>query len=371
MSLSRQAMMKLPFASALVVILMIATDVCGTEPNETFGSATVLSPGVMTVADALTAAFPAFPDTLLGVRDFFGDVYATNDDGSPLGDGRASALGGVPTNSGSISFSVTGYTDLQFEGSHGEVGQYEVFVDAYDFFGDKVDAFSEVRTLAPGVVHNFDYSDFEWINGEYDVYIDNAIDPISDVDFFTFTGLTPGAQFAARTADPATSNVDTLLGWFDSGGGLLESDDDGAGGSLSLIGGIVPAGGMLTFAVSGVGDSSFTGSHAEDGTYELRLQIQSTAVPGDYNENNVVDAADYAVWRNTLNQSGPNLPADGDGDGTVDNDDYGVWRSHFGQTAASGATAGLPSSANAAVPEPATWLLASLYFGAAALCRRR
>ena len=74
---------------------------------------------------------------------------------------------------------------------------------------------------------------------------------------------------------------------------------------------------------------------------------------GDYNRNGTVDAADYAVWRDTLNQAGPNLAADGDNDGMVDNDDYGVWRSHFGQTAGSGAGA----SANATVPEPSTLML--------------
>ena len=45
---------------------------------------------------------------------------------------------------------------------------------------------------------------------------------------------------------------------------------------------------------------------------------------GDYNRNGTVDAADYAAWRDTLNQAGPNLAADGDNDGMVDNDDYGV-----------------------------------------------
>jgi hypothetical protein len=66
-----------------------------------------------------------------------------------------------------------------------------------------------------------------------------------------------------------------------------------------------------------------------------------------------VDTADYVVWRNWLNQSGPNLPADGDHDGTIDADDYNVWRGHFGESAGRGSG----YIANAAIPEPATSIL--------------
>jgi hypothetical protein len=62
--------------------------------------------------------------------------------------------------------------------------------------------------------------------------------------------------------------------------------------------------------------------------------------PGDYNQNGVVDAADYVVWRKTLtNNVVPYSGADGDGDGVVDDDDYGVWRAHFGQTLGAGSGA--------------------------------
>src|SRR5215204_1368719 len=148
--------MKYLLLSAIVVLTSIVTGVRATEPNENFGSATILSPGVLTVTDALTSN-AAFPDTLLGIRDGFGEVYFTDDDGSPLGDGTASGVGGVPTNSVSINFSITGFGDDNFYGSHSEQGQYKVYVDVYDFFEDPVDSFSEIRTLAPGIVHDFDF----------------------------------------------------------------------------------------------------------------------------------------------------------------------------------------------------------------------
>ncbi|MGD9634202.1 MAG: glycosyl hydrolase [Pirellulales bacterium] len=69
-------------------------------------------------------------------------------------------------------------------------------------------------------------------------------------------------------------------------------------------------------------------------------------LPGDYNDDGTVDAADYSVWRDSFGQSGGGLAADGDGDGVIDDGDYAVWRLFFGETAA-----GLGS---ARVPEPAS-----------------
>jgi hypothetical protein len=89
------------------------------------------------------------------------------------------------------------------------------------------------------------------------------------------------------------------------------------------------------------------------------------ALPGDYNANGTVDAADYVVWRRTLGQSGIGLAADGNGDGEITSLDYDFWRSHFGQIAGSGSSA----SATAAVPEPTIAL--QLFVGVLMMyCRR-
>jgi hypothetical protein len=92
----------------------------------------------------------------------------------------------------------------------------------------------------------------------------------------------------------------------------------------------------------------------------------SVPLIGDYNLNGTVDAADYVVWRNTLNQMvTPSSGADGNGNGTIDSGDYDLWRSHFGQTAGSGAALNVI----AAVPEPAT--LALLILAELGCCLRR
>lgn len=313
--------------ASVAVIVVCCSALPAEEPNQTFATATVLSPGVLTVADDL---FPAvFPDTLLGARNLFGNVFIYDDDTSPLGDGHASALFGISTNSGSISFSVTGFPDENFEGGHGEFGDYEVFVDVYDFFNDLVDSFSEIRTLQPGVVDEFDFSDSNWINGTYDAFIDNSLggEP-GDVDFFTFTGLTPGAAFTAETVDPNVFEIDTFLGWFDSSGNLLASDDDGAGGRLSLLQGIVPSEGMLTFAVTGFSDDDFVGNHSEGADYELKLTFGAL---GDFDQDGDVDGNDFLVW-----QRNPGVGNLAD------------WQAQFGTPLTAAATP---------VPEPTTGML--------------
>jgi hypothetical protein len=189
--------------------------------------------------------------------------------------------------------------------------------------------------LEPGDVHAFSDSDFEWIDGTYDVYTR----PIGDVDYFRFTGLTPGEQFTATTIDTGGINIDTLLGWFDSGGDLIDENEDidqGGGILQSMLSGIVPAGGTLTFAVTGFDDIEYAGNHITSGNYELLLEIGSGQPDGDYNEDGTVNAADYVVWRK------------GVADGT-----YQTWRQNFGSSGAGGGS-------NMPVPEPASLVLVLL-----------
>ena len=85
--------------------------------------------------------------------------------------------------------------------------------------------------------------------------------------------------------------------------------------------------------------------------------VAVNTVPGDYNLNGIVDAADYTIWRNTLGQTGSGLAADGTGpggvpDGVVDQLDYNFWKANFGNHAGAGA------GSKVAAPEPSTlWML--------------
>lgn len=107
--------------------------------------------------------------------------------------------------------------------------------------------------------------------------------------------------------------------------------------------------------------TSFIGDYIQGAFYldNIRAIGSPVTIPGDYNGNQVVDGADYVLWRKTLNQSGANLPADGTGpggvpDGVVNGLDYSFWRARFGNQ---GSGTG-DSVASYAVPEPKTWLIA-------------
>ena len=61
--------------------------------------------------------------------------------------------------------------------------------------------------------------------------------------------------------------------------------------------------------------------------------VLPTGVAGDYNSNNVVDAADYTVWRDALGKN-ITLPHEDPNStpGSVTIDDYNYWKAHFGAT---------------------------------------
>lgn len=72
----------------------------------------------------------------------------------------------------------------------------------------------------------------------------------------------------------------------------------------------------------------------------------TTLLAGDFNDNVVVDAADYVVWRNNLGTTNP-LPNDTIG-GTITAVQYNEWRANFGNSLGGGTLASLP------IPEPMT-----------------
>jgi hypothetical protein len=95
-------------------------------------------------------------------------------------------------------------------------------------------------------------------------------------------------------------------------------------------------------------------------------RLMAADLPGDYNFNGVVDAADYVAWRKNFGNAKA-LP--NDDTAGVDSNDLQRWRLNFGQSA-SGTGSEFLATSQSAIPEPAT--IFNLGMGAAILlCLRR
>ena len=92
------------------------------------------------------------------------------------------------------------------------------------------------------------------------------------------------------------------------------------------------------------------------------LVNEPSGVPGDFNEDDKVDAADYVVWRQN---DGPNSPLPNDNGLTTQADRYNLWVDNFSEMAGSG------GRAVGAVPEPGSLLLVAMGMMGLGFGRRR
>jgi hypothetical protein len=145
--------------------------------------------------------------------------------------------------------------------------------------------------------------------------------------------------------------------------GVVESNQlphdfmDGSGGASALKSIAVDAGDQVFLTVQDVVLSQVGMREDLFGLDLAFVEVTPPAgIPGDYNEDTRVDAADYVMWRNNLGSS-TTLP--NDDTAGVDQDDYNRWRANFG----AGATVG--SAITVLVPEPFSLTLVVL--GAAAI----
>jgi Pectinesterase len=74
--------------------------------------------------------------------------------------------------------------------------------------------------------------------------------------------------------------------------------------------------------------------------------ITLSKLTGDYNNDGIVDASDYTVWRDSLN-SDSTLLNETASIGSIDDDDYDAWKANYGTSTAPG------SGGSSPVPEPA------------------
>jgi autotransporter-associated beta strand protein len=198
------------------------------------------------------------------------------------------------------------------------------------------------------------------ISGTGNTYFESDISP----------GFSPASvDFGGNVSLDSTSNLKIELGGTSPGSQFDQvhvAAQLSLGGTLqvALINGFSPSSGQsfdildwgsLAGTFSALQLPTLAGGLVWNTSQLYTAGVLSVGLPGDFNFNGIVDAADYVVWRKGLGT-------------TYTQNDYNVWRANFGATAGSGATAGLPSSA---VPEPAALLIAGIGFAVVLFQRRR
>jgi hypothetical protein len=183
--------------------------------------------------------------------------------------------------------------------------------------------------------------------------------PWSLVEFrSSYTGQQGGTrlfgpfEITAESADKLFGNYDIV------GSGPIRQGMNIGSGSFTITGGTGQFAGTTGQGTMEV-ITTLTSFPTTTGTVEQQwwgtLTLLPPTLPGDYNQNGSVDAADYVAWRNTRGMTAAGLAADGDGNGMVDQADYDVWRANFGATTRMAA-----NLVNDQVPEPRSLVFATI-----------
>ena len=130
--------------------------------------------------------------------------------------------------------------------------------------------------------------------------------------FNTSSMTTVSIPLSSFTRNMMASTLGPPLGFANLGDGSLTNF------GLYEFGGLIPAGG---------------------GLLKLEMEYMELSLPqqgliGDYNNNGIVDAADYTVWRDHLGGDGSLLGTNRDpanGSGVIGPADYASWKAHFGE----------------------------------------
>ncbi len=215
--------------------------------------------------------------------------------------------------------------------------------------------------------HSFGWGSTQWNNAliTIDGYLGQVFDLVENDE--TFAGRTAivlsadhgGTGTGHGTATTATNYTIPFFVW---GAGVAHGDLYGFNSDTRTN----PGTSRLDYVVSGQpirnGDGGnlaldLLGLGAIPGSMINAAQNLRVAMPGDFNADNIVDMADYVVWRKGFGA-------------TYTEDDYDLWIAHFGQTVPDGGSGSAGASpSQSAVPEPALFALLSLAAGLLAVLR--
>ncbi len=241
------------------------------------------------------------PDITLGLFDDQGNLITTNDDGSPLGNGLASAAVGQVNDDGSIHFAVSGYPDFDFDGTsdfsegspHGDVGDFEALVflgvdniaslgfggfEESEFYGNEFDGYrfyefevedsdtASYEDASGGVGVDLELSGFQFIGA------DQGFDELRNIENVT------GSNFDdALSGDSHDNILSGLEGADELWGGWGEDTLGGGSGDDLIVGG-----GGADVLDGGLGADTFAYvSLSELGQVTTNVSAEAAGVSGD------------------------------------------------------------------------------------------
>lgn len=217
---------------------------------------------------------------------------------------------------------------MLFAGSAGHISWWVNAKDGYEFPED----------AAIGVVnYNPGFTAFDNGGNPVEVIIRAYAEEIETGTFEELAGLTLVGE--AKKLGNGTFNTPPLLELLGKAKSFTVHTGDGHGNFVTLQ----------------RSDGTFASTALNQIMIDTMLETP-TGLPGDYNGDMKVDAADYTIYRNSVGQStltnrGPGIT------GPVGPADYAVWKSHFGESAGGGSLAYVET---ARVPEPGTFVMIAL-----------
>jgi hypothetical protein len=198
------------------------------------------------------------------------------------------------------------------------------------------------------------------------VIVDTA-DPFETVTFYEVT--TPVSQLDSASE---VGSVNGQLIYTDLGDGAVYGSQDYTAldpsdikliplnatarvAITSAIGGSFIIGGAMT-TLDEMPNNEYVYGYSYQYEADIRLDLSTVPplVPGDYNADGIVNAADFTVWRDHVGQTFALPNRSPDNNGPISTADYMFWKSHFGEH--TGSAAGTAAT----VPEPSALALLAI-----------
>ncbi len=289
--------------------------------------------------------------TLTGGQIHFTQSFTNNSAGLVIGNGTFRADGGM-TNEGDIAFSAT--ANVIGDMTNNAAGTIISAGGSTTFFDDVVNN-GEIRTAINSATVYFGSYSGLGDTGTGTVIMEGDLKPGSSPGMMAFGGdlsfgLSAGLEIELGGLLSGDFDQLDIAGDFSLAGNLMISLINGFQLSQAMEFMIAEVDGDLLGTFAGLADGALVGSFGGtdlfidyDGGDGNDVVLYTAGLAGDFNNDGIVDAADYTVWRDGLGT-------------TYTQADYDVWVNNYGQVAS---LSHLVESSS--VPEPsAAFLLFSL-----------